>query len=32
MAFATFLTLVVVPAMFLIVEKIKAKGRRMVKT
>ena len=32
LTFATFLTLVVVPAMFLIIEKIKAKGRRMVKT
>jgi len=28
LTFATFLTLVVVPAMFLIIEKIKARGRR----
>ena len=31
LTFATFLTLVVVPAMFLILEKTKAKGRRMMK-
>lgn len=31
LTFATFLTLVIVPAMFLIVEKAKNKGRKMVK-
>ncbi|MCB9173191.1 MAG: efflux RND transporter permease subunit [Flavobacteriales bacterium] len=30
LTFATFLTLVIVPAMFLIIEKIKARGRRAI--
>lgn len=30
LTFATFLTLVIVPAMFLIIEKVKARGRRVI--